>query len=84
MKLQVKLTPLCLNSVFFDLAHDRWRIMHSNVTEHPTSTRVVQQLREVFPHDGVRHSNHLSDSKSGKYTELARWVYLPSEASIRC
>lgn len=31
------------------LAHDRRRILHVNVTRHPTSGWTRQQLREVFP-----------------------------------
>jgi hypothetical protein len=31
------------------IAHDRRRILHCNVTKHPTSLWVVQQLREAFP-----------------------------------
>jgi transposase InsO family protein len=34
---------------FFILAHDRRRILHFNVTRQPTSTWVIQQLREAFP-----------------------------------
>jgi putative transposase len=33
---------------FFVIAHDRRRILHCNVTKHPTSLWVVQQLREAF------------------------------------
>ena len=36
---------------FFVIAHDRRRILHCNVTRHPTSAWVVQQLREAFPYD---------------------------------
>jgi transposase InsO family protein len=36
---------------FFIIAHDRRRILHCNVTKHPTSPWVVQQLREAFPYD---------------------------------
>lgn len=36
---------------FFVIAHDRRRILHLNVTKHPTSLWVVQQLREAFPFD---------------------------------
>jgi putative transposase len=32
------------------LAHDRRRILHVNVTPHPTSAWTRQQLREAFPH----------------------------------
>lgn len=36
---------------FFNIGHDRRRILHFNVTEHPTSAWVVQQLRQAFPFD---------------------------------
>jgi hypothetical protein len=32
---------------FFVIAHDRRRILHFNVTKHPISAWVVQQLREA-------------------------------------
>ena len=35
--------------VFFILAHDRRRVLHCNVTRHPTSPWIVQQLRQAFP-----------------------------------
>ncbi len=38
---------------FFVIAHDRRRILHCNVTKHPTSAWVVQQLRGVFPDDSA-------------------------------
>src|SRR5689334_15065881 len=34
---------------FFVIAHDRRRILHVNVTKHPTSGWIIQQLREAFP-----------------------------------
>jgi transposase InsO family protein len=34
---------------FFVIEHGRRRILHFNVTRHPTSEWVVQQLREAFP-----------------------------------
>jgi len=34
---------------FFVISHGRRRILHVNVTKHPTSRWVVQQLREAFP-----------------------------------
>ena len=37
--------------VFFVIHHDRRRILHFNVTEHPTAPWVTQQLRESFPYD---------------------------------
>jgi putative transposase len=35
---------------FFVISHDRRRVLHFNVTRHPTSTWIVQQLREAFPY----------------------------------
>ena len=34
---------------FFVIEHGRRKILHFNVTRHPTSEWVVQQLREAFP-----------------------------------
>ena len=36
---------------FFVISHDRRRILHCNVTRHPTSAWVSQQLREAFPYE---------------------------------
>ena len=36
---------------FFAIAHDRRRILHCNVTRHPSSALIVQQLREAFPYE---------------------------------
>jgi transposase InsO family protein len=36
---------------FFVISHDRRRILHCNVTRHPTSVWVTQQLREAFPYN---------------------------------
>ena len=38
---------------FFVIAHNRRRILHFNVTKHPTSEWVAQQLREAFPYESV-------------------------------
>jgi transposase InsO family protein len=38
---------------FFVISHERRRILHFNVTRHPRSVRVVQQLREAFPYDSA-------------------------------
>jgi putative transposase len=49
--------------VFVVLAHDRRRILHVNVTPHPTSVWTRQQLREAFPHDAhARFLLHDRDS----------------------
>jgi putative transposase len=34
---------------FFVIGHDRRKILHFNVTKHPTSMWIVQQLRQAFP-----------------------------------
>jgi putative transposase len=36
---------------FFIISHDGRRILHCNVTRHPTSTWVDHQQREAFPYD---------------------------------
>jgi putative transposase len=36
---------------FFVISHDRRRILHVNVTKHPTSAWIIQQLREAFPYE---------------------------------
>jgi transposase InsO family protein len=38
---------------FFVIAHDRRQILCCNVTRHPSSAWVVQQMRETFPYDSV-------------------------------
>jgi putative transposase len=38
---------------FFVIAHDRRRILHCNVTKHPRSAWVIQQLPEAFPYDSA-------------------------------
>ena len=39
--------------VFLVLAHDRRRILHFAVTDHPTAEWTAQQLREAFPWDSA-------------------------------
>jgi putative transposase len=52
--------------VFLVLAHDRRRIVHVNVTAHPTAAWTAQQLREAFPWTGVpRYLLHDRDSIFG-------------------
>ena len=38
---------------FFIIGHDRRRILHFNVTRHPTSPWIGQQLREAFPYQSA-------------------------------
>ncbi len=37
--------------VFVVVAHDRRRVLHFNVTEHPTAEWTAQQILEAFPWD---------------------------------
>jgi hypothetical protein len=54
------------STVFFVIAHDRRRILHFNVTKHPTSLWIVQQLREAFPFElAPRFLNFDRDAKYG-------------------
>jgi Integrase core domain. len=50
---------------FFVISHDRRRILHFNVTRHPTSTWIVQQLREAFPYQSA--SKFLLFDRDAKY-----------------
>lgn len=53
---------------FFVIAHDRRRILHINVTRHPTGLWITQQLREAFPYDF--NSNYLIHDRDAKFGEL--------------
>jgi putative transposase len=37
----------------YSIRHDRRQIVHFNVTRHPTSSWIVQQLREAFPYESA-------------------------------
>src|SRR5467141_655329 len=50
---------------FFVISHDRRRILHFNVTKHPTSHWIVQQLREAFPFESA--PLFLIFDRDGKY-----------------
>ena len=50
---------------FFVISHDRRRILHFNVTKHPTSHWIVQQLREAFPFESA--PRFLIFDRDGKY-----------------
>jgi len=57
---------------FFIIAHDRRRILHYNVTRHPTSAWIVQQLREAFPYEPATQFLILDhDSKYGTEVSAA-------------
>jgi putative transposase len=51
---------------FFVIAHDRRRILHFNVSRHPNSSWIAQQMREAFPFDhSVRYLIFDRDAKFG-------------------
>jgi len=50
---------------FFIISHDRRQILHVNVTKHPTSLWIVQQLREAFPLESA--PRFLIFDRDGKY-----------------
>jgi putative transposase len=49
----------------FVISHDRRQILHFNVTKHPTSLWIVQQLREAFPFESS--PRFLIFDRDGKY-----------------
>ena len=52
---------------FFIIEHGRRKILHFNVTEHPTAPWIVQQLREAFPEScPYRYAILDRDAKLGK------------------
>ena len=51
--------------VFVILAHERRRVLHFNVTEHPTAEWTAQQIIEAFPEDVV--PRYLIRDRDGVY-----------------
>jgi putative transposase len=71
---------------FFVIAHGRRRILHFNVTRHPTAEWVVQQLREAFPEASpYRYVILDRDSKFGDevITFLKATGLQPKRTSVR-
>jgi len=58
---------------FVILSHDRRRILHFNVTAHPTAAWTAQQIREAFPGDGTEPRYLLRD-RDGAYGDAFRRV----------
>jgi len=50
---------------FFVISHGRRRVLHFNVTRHPTGSWIVQQLREAFPYQSA--SRFLIFDRDAKY-----------------
>ena len=49
------------------IAHDRRRILHINVTKHPTAVWITQQLREAFPYNtNCKYLVYDRDAKFGE------------------
>src|SRR5213595_227190 len=53
--------------VFIVLSHERRRVVHFNITEHPTSAWTAQQIIEVFPEDHA--PRYLLRDRDGIYGE---------------
>jgi hypothetical protein len=57
---------------FFVIGHDRRRILHCNITKHPTSCWIIQQLRVAFPFaTAARSLIHDRDAKYGRAVPAA-------------
>ncbi len=55
---------------FIILRHDRRRIVHFGVTEHPTSIWIAQQITEAFPWDTAPRT--MIRDRDGAYGTAAR------------
>jgi putative transposase len=56
--------------VFLVLRHDRRRVVHFNITEHPTAEWVSRQLVQAFPYDEA--PRYLIRDRDGAYGEAVR------------
>ena len=63
----VSTLPFGVLHCFFIIAHDRRSIPHCNVTKHPTSAWVIQQLRDAFPYDTA--PNYLIFDRGAQFNE---------------
>ena len=72
--------------VFFLIGHDRRRILHVNVTRHPTSVWIVQQLREAFPDEPTTKFLLLDhDAKYGsEVSDAIRSMSIPVRTVVGC
>jgi len=63
--------------VFIVLSHERRRVIHFNITEHPTAAWTAQQIIEAFPEDQApRYLLRDRDGVYGEYfqKELREWA----------
>jgi transposase InsO family protein len=58
---------------WFALDHGRRRILHFNVTRHPSAEWVIQQLRTAFPGD-TPHRYLILDNDAVFSDEVASWI----------
>ncbi len=64
MRTRVRFTALLFHCILaLAIDHGRRRILHDNVTEHPTARWLIQQLRETFP-DEPTHRFIIYDNDS--------------------
>src|SRR5215813_6014828 len=56
--------------VFIVLAHDRRRVLHFNITEHPIAVWAAQQMIEAFPEDSA--PRYMLRDRDGIYGEAFR------------
>ena len=63
--------------VFIVLAHDRRRVMHFNVTDHPSEEWTAQQIREAFPWEAPNYLIRDRDAIFG-----GAWVALTKSMGI--
>jgi hypothetical protein len=61
--------------VFVVLHHERRRILHFGVTDHPDASWITQQLREAFPF-GTAPRYAILD-RDGKYGHASLWLCKP-------
>lgn len=56
--------------VFIVIQHDRCRLVHFNVTTHPTAEWTARQIVEAFPFESA--PNYLLRDRDGVYGEASR------------
>ena len=71
---------------FFVISHGSRRILHCNVTRHPTSAWVSQQLRETFPDDSA--PRYLIFDRGSQFNEevvatIKSFGIMPKQTSFR-
>jgi transposase InsO family protein len=71
---------------FFVIEHQRRKILHCNVTPHPTAEWIIQQLREAFP-EPCRYRNVIFDRDQKFNAEVLSFVEAaglePKRTSVR-